>query len=58
MNYHDEVQWLTNDNVANVDTLQPVINIMATGETSVAKKPGDKVKFQLETTVAPRGIDN
>ena len=47
-----------NDNVANVDTLQPVINIMATGETSIVKKPNDKVKFQLQTTVAPRGIDN
>lgn len=55
-------QAVDNGNTENfggvTDTLQPVINVMATGKTSVLKEASEKVRFQLQTTIAPSGIDN
>ena len=56
-------QAIDNGNVENAtssvpDNLQAVINVVAIGKTAVKQKNGDQLKFQLQTTVAPRGIDN
>jgi prepilin-type N-terminal cleavage/methylation domain-containing protein len=52
-----------NGNVENAtssspDNIQPVINVIATGKTTAMEKNGKQVKFELQTTVAPRGIDD
>ena len=55
-------QAVDNGNVENsastTDTLQPVVNVMVIGKTIIKKEGAEKVNFQLQTTVAPRGIDN
>ncbi len=47
-----------NGSTSPTDVLQPVVNVMVSGRTSIQRKSGGDVKFQIETTVAPRGIDN
>lgn len=49
---------LENENPTASDTLQVVINVITTGKTKIQGKGNDKVDFQLQTVVAPRGIDN
>ena len=40
------------------DNLQPIINVAITGSTKVEKTTNEQVKFELQTTISPRGIDN
>jgi prepilin-type N-terminal cleavage/methylation domain-containing protein len=48
----------TENSDATVDTLQPIITVIITGDTVIKQKVGEKIKFQLETTITPRGMDN
>lgn len=47
-----------NATTSSPDNVQPVINVVATGKTVVEKNQNEQVKFELQSTVAPRGIDN
>jgi prepilin-type N-terminal cleavage/methylation domain-containing protein len=49
---------ITNENSNASDTLQTVINVITTGRTNIRQSGSQTVDFQLQSVVAPRGMDN